>query len=428
MTPKNLRLLAEKQARRTLQTDQRFRSLSAEEQKPLLKRFSRALEKALKVQTNLDVSSALDSFAEDGLAADYLNALVFPTFVQDLIEGTFDAELQNNLKQMEAYRALMKAAVFPLSKFSKQISDRAAVDYLHAPSDPQDAQQDAAPRGKKTNGHGDSKTAIRAAKLLLAERQRRLLREVTLSGVGRLLAGAASAKERVFPKLDLETDPYNPQLRNKLIRGWFLPAAPARRNRGGERISERPRRVGDLSGGHWVARFPGSNNVIDLEPVFRAKVNRFLAAMSAAGASVRISSTFRPPERAYLMHWSWKIFRGIETGENIPPKAGVDIIWWHGDAETSKRAATDMVNGYGISTLRVAPALNSRHTERKAIDMTIGWNGRLVIRTAQGQNVTISTEPRDGTNARLIEVGRTYEVIHFLDVQKDKPHWSTDGR
>jgi hypothetical protein len=175
-------------------------------------------------------------------------------------------------------------------------------------------------------------------------------------------------------------------------------------------------------------RFPGSNQVIDLEPIFRNNVNRFLAALRVAKALLKISSTFRPPERAYLMHWSWKIARGIETGKNIPAKPGVNIIWWHGNQSDTKRAAQQMVNGYGIGHLGVAPALNSRHTERKAIDMRISWNGTLLIKRANGQMVAITTPPKDGTNAQLIDVGKTYNVIHFLNVMKDAPHWSTDGR
>jgi len=175
-------------------------------------------------------------------------------------------------------------------------------------------------------------------------------------------------------------------------------------------------------------RFPGSKDVIDLEPVFRNNVSKFLSALGTANASLSITSTFRPSERAYLMHWSWKITKGIVTGETIPPKPGVNIIWWHGNPDDTRRAAQEMVAGYGIGNLGVAPALSSRHTERKAIDMRITWAGPLRIKKADGQLRTITAPPRDGTNAQLIEVGKTYNVIHFLNVLKDAPHWSTDGR
>ena len=34
---------------------------------------------------------------------------------------------------------------------------------------------------------------------------------------------------------------------------------------------------------------------------------------------------------------------------------GVNINWWHGDAAKSKQAAQEMVDGYGINNLGVAP-------------------------------------------------------------------------
>lgn len=183
-----------------------------------------------------------------------------------------------------------------------------------------------------------------------------------------------------------------------------------------------------LSGSSWVSKFRGSKDVSDLEPTFRSKVQQFIGAMEDAGATVSVSSTYRPPERAYLMHWAWKIVKENYDAQKVPSKAGVSIDWWHGDQAKSKQAAQEMVNGYAINNLDVAPSLTSRHTERKAIDMNISWTGNLEIKKADGTTVKITSTPRDGTNADLIEVGKTYEVIHFTDVDKDKPHWSTDGK
>jgi hypothetical protein len=42
--------------------------------------------------------------------------------------------------------------------------------------------------------------------------------------------------------------------------------------------------------------------------------------------------------------------------------------------------------------------------------------------------VNIDSTPRDSSNAELIAVSKTYGVIHFINVAKDKIHWSTDGR
>ncbi|MDB6141995.1 MAG: peptidoglycan-binding protein [Pseudomonas sp.] len=87
-----------------------------------------------------------------------------------------------------------------------------------------------------------------------------------------------------------------------------------------------------------------------------------------------------------------------------------------------------MVNGYGMKNLKVAPSLTSRHIEGHAIDMSISWSGSLSILDSAGAMVTIATEPKTGMNTQLHAVGASYGVIKFRGGEKDKPHWSTDGR
>ncbi|WP_316665983.1 hypothetical protein [Ralstonia psammae] len=106
---------------------------------------------------------------------------------------------------------------------------------------------------------------------------------------------------------------------------------------------------------------------------------------------------------------------------------GVNIEWVHSTLEASVRAARNMVNAYGMQHLQIPPALATRHTQRKAIDMSISWTGTLLIEDASGETVTIATTPKDGMNAKLKEVGRSYSVIKFVGGATDKPHWSTDG-
>jgi hypothetical protein len=55
----------------------------------------------------------------------------------------------------------------------------------------------------------------------------------------------------------------------------------------------------ERSGRSWVARFPGSRSLTDLKAGFRQAAEAFIGSMKDAGATVRISATFRPPERAY---------------------------------------------------------------------------------------------------------------------------------
>lgn len=184
----------------------------------------------------------------------------------------------------------------------------------------------------------------------------------------------------------------------------------------------------ELSGAVWCTRFPGSSSTDELDGDFKTASKAFISALKQGGASVSIAATYRPPERAYLMHWSWMIANGMTEPADVPTKAGVNINWDHGNAEASKAAANAMVAEYGMNGLKVAPALRSRHTERKAIDMTIGWKKELVIAGADGNNVTIKTEPRNGMNEDLHAVGAGYGVIKFWKGDADKPHWSTDGR
>jgi len=150
--------------------------------------------------------------------------------------------------------------------------------------------------------------------------------------------------------------------------------------------------------------------------------------MKTAGASVTISSTRRPAERAYLMHFAWRVHKETLNPQNVPAKPGVDIEWIHRtasgavDLRASRKAATAMVKGYHIA---FQPALKSRHVEGRAIDMTISWTGKLSIRTQSGTVTTISSTPRNGFNTDLRRVGKSFGVTKH---PTDPPHWSTDGR
>jgi len=237
------------------------------------------------------------------------------------------------------------------------------------------------------------------------------------------------------------------------------------------------------SGLTWVSFFSAPSVVEGLEPSFRSSVQDFLDALKDAGVpviagnvkprpanGVKISSTFRPRERSYLMHWSWMITKksqGFDLGgkvnnldaddkkfwqgelassiQSIPKLPGVTVTWWHGDLTASVKGAREMVDNYGINDLKTPPAKFSRHNERKAIDMNVWWDGTLTIKKKDGSSQTISSAPSDQTNSELIEVARTYGLIHFA-AQKPEPsdakekkawravinqdawHFSTDGR
>ena len=113
----------------------------------------------------------------------------------------------------------------------------------------------------------------------------------------------------------------------------------------------------------------------------------------------------------YFHAYSWE----IQKRERVETSGAVDL-------KASRKAATAMVNGYGIA---FQPALKSRHVEGRAIDMTISWTGKLSIKTKSGVVTTVSSTPRNGFNADLRRVGKTFGVTKH---PTDPPHWSTDGR
>lgn len=189
----------------------------------------------------------------------------------------------------------------------------------------------------------------------------------------------------------------------------------------------------ELSGAQWVNRFRGSNSLRDLKGSFRDKADAFIDALRTAGARVSISATYRPPERAYLMHWSWLIVKRDLDPANVPAMEGVDINWMHEGTDgkysrvASVAAAREMVNGFNMQSLGVAPALQSRHTAGCGIDMNIRWIGTLTIADGDGNIIKIESFPHSGMNKQLHRVGTSYGVIKYNRAGRDEPHWSDNG-
>jgi hypothetical protein len=145
--------------------------------------------------------------------------------------------------------------------------------------------------------------------------------------------------------------------------------------------------------------------------------------MKKGGATISIGATWRPAERAYLMHWCCMIGMSGQDPSTVPKMAGVDIDWSHkGNDSAAKSAALAMMAKYEI---RFPAALVSRHTQKRAIDMTISWTGTLKIIDFDGVEHKISAAPRNGSNPQLVAVGKTFGVIKLVS---DPPHWSDDGR
>lgn len=170
------------------------------------------------------------------------------------------------------------------------------------------------------------------------------------------------------------------------------------------------------SGAQWVNRFPTSASLRDLLPAFSSSVQQFIQSIENAGGNVRISATYRPVERAYLMHYSWRIAREGMDPVDVPAKEGVNIDWTNkGNHADAVAAAQDMVSGYHIV---YKPVLTSRHTQKRAIDMTITNIIGKLLKDASGTDVLIQSK------SSLNSVGVTYGVHKLIS---DPPHWSDDG-
>lgn len=178
------------------------------------------------------------------------------------------------------------------------------------------------------------------------------------------------------------------------------------------------------AGPEWCATFPGSVALGDLVQPFQDGVKGFVGALRTAGASVVISSTWRPSERAYLMHWCClvagyrdddKIFHQV-AARDVPAMTGVDIDWTcGGDAGAAIAAAVAMCKTFDIA---FPAALVSRHTQRRAIDMTIKWQGSILVGTRRGNRLPAAAQ------TDLVPIGATWGVMKLA---KDPPHWSDDG-
>lgn len=178
----------------------------------------------------------------------------------------------------------------------------------------------------------------------------------------------------------------------------------------------------ELSGAAWVDRFPTSKATDKLVQPFGARVDRFLAALRDAGVRVEISATFRPAQRAWLMHYAWEVASGSARPADVPALAGLAICWVHPTNAASIAAARAMVQAYNIA---YKPSLTSRHTAGRAIDMSLSWTGKCAVTDASGKQVSVDAAQGTDNNTVLHKVGASYGVIKLV---RDRPHWSEDGR
>lgn len=183
--------------------------------------------------------------------------------------------------------------------------------------------------------------------------------------------------------------------------------------------------VGDTylpAGPAWCDQFATSQLLDALVEPFQTKAKAFLAALEAGGATYRVQATYRPPERAYLMHFACMIAQASQDPASVPAMAGVNIDWTcGGDRGLAKHQAGEMVKAYGI----VYPAaLQSRHTQGLAMDVSITLPTRTkkVVTYKGGDGKSWRFGPTDLPS--LYRFGASFGVMKLVS---DPPHWSSDG-
>jgi hypothetical protein len=136
------------------------------------------------------------------IASDFIEAVSFPTFVSDLLEGVFRANLNVTKEQMVAYQELLKAATQSLAFFMKKIPPQESFAYLAAnndddfsvsfppddgPAELTDKEGNVVARAGEEPEDATVKAKIMDATLAMAKEQRAMLREILLMGVTRLV-------------------------------------------------------------------------------------------------------------------------------------------------------------------------------------------------------------------------------------------------
>ena len=201
---------------------------------------------------------------------------------------------------------------------------------------------------------------------------------------------------------------------------------------------------GTLSGAAWCSKYQDPKSTDAMNDDVKGDAAAFIAALEAAGASVTINSTVRPPERSYLMYWASKIAFSkdpeavAKQAQSDPEKQGnvsKDITWSHGNAAKTKQAAQAMVDTYQIGS---AVARKSKHNEGGAMDISISWSKKLTITGKNGEKIETKTKSglivRDTTNIDkgILAAGKTFGLLNYngpenAGSKRDAVHWSRSG-
>jgi hypothetical protein len=243
-----------------------FRNMDREEQMALYKDLMDAHYKDLAQEQGLATEMAVagDLINEDRhntpgvkeagkMLGDFVKNVDFPGFVRDLLNGVFEANLNANIKQMEAFQNLLREATKSLAQFVSQTNDDEALLRLvqtdneyklsmakassrgrrggrgrRGTQEGNPTQSQTQPETKTEPGTNESKytlvdkngkevnlnnNAIQAkildAKLALAKERRTMLRETILMGVSRLVVEKGIIRASVNFTIDSFQDTFN---------------------------------------------------------------------------------------------------------------------------------------------------------------------------------------------------------------------------
>lgn len=199
------------------------------------------------------------------------------------------------------------------------------------------------------------------------------------------------------------------------------------------------------SGQDWWEDFHPPMDIAWLEPAFQQNVSRFVLALADQSIIPNVISVYRPPERAYLMHYCFKIATGLAPEKIDERPDTVAISWKHYRADgtydpvASIAAAKELAVRFGIYDPDPVngrknpspPAYPSNHSTGIAVDIKFTWTGEKTVPRGDGPG-TLTIRPQDltkGVNdpARidLSLLGKTYGVIR---TNHKSNHWSTTGR
>lgn len=189
------------------------------------------------------------------ITEDTLNAIAFPTFVADLIKGTFQAIVDSSIQQMEAYAELLSNVAKTVDEFmAENISDNNARDWL-AGAYPQAVRLNTAsgqPRLEPTPGAEDAEppnfrrdlnlteevtldsetiegVLVPAARRRVAQSRQQTLATMVLMGMNRIVVTRGRIKAAMGFRIDTtdtsraeSAERFDTKTELKAKYGWFL--------------------------------------------------------------------------------------------------------------------------------------------------------------------------------------------------------------